>query len=80
MMSVLGKASSGWDVRLSLVGPGWQSSLAWLITQAPPPRPSSLVRPSLEALRSSFSEELLMVAEPHQERGVRLEKKPTYGL
>lgn len=67
MMSVLGKASSGWAVRLSLVSPGWQSSLAWPITLAPPPRPSSLVRTSLEALRSSFSEELVMVAEPHQE-------------
>lgn len=67
MMSVLGKASSGWAVRLSLVGPGWRSSLAWPITPAPPPRPSSLVRTSLEALRSSFSEELVMVAEPHEE-------------
>lgn len=67
MMSVLGKASSGSTVRLSLVGPGWQSSLAWPITLGPPLRPSSLVRTSLEALRSSFSEELVMVAEPHQD-------------
>lgn len=66
MMSVLGKASSGWAVRLSLVSPGGQSSLAWPITQVPPPRPSSLVKTSLEALRSSFSEELVMVAEPHR--------------
>lgn len=71
MMSVLGKASSGWwMVRLSLVGPGWRSSpLAWPITPAPPPRPSSLVRTSLEALRSSFSEELVMVAEPQENMG-----------
>lgn len=68
MMSVLGKASSGWAVRLSLVGPGWRSSLAWPIATTPPPRPSSLVRTSLEALRSSFSEELVMVAEPHKEK------------
>lgn len=67
MISVLGKASSGWADRLSLVGPGWRSSLAWPITPALPPRPSSLVRTSLEALRSSFSEELVMVAEPNQE-------------
>lgn len=66
-MSVLGKASSGSAVSLSLVGPGWQFSLAWPITPAPPLGPSSLVRTSLEALRSSFSEELVMVAEPHQE-------------
>lgn len=66
MMSVLGKASSGWAVRLSLVGPGWQSSPVWPITPAPPPGPSSLVRFTLEMLRSSFSEELVMVAEPHK--------------
>lgn len=67
MMSVLGKASSVWVVRLSLVSVGRQSSLAPPITLVPPPRPSSLVRTSLEALRSSFSEELVMVAEPHKE-------------
>lgn len=67
MMSVLGKASSGWAVRLSLVGPGWRSSLA----PAPPPGPSSLVRTSLEVLRSSFSEELVMVAERPKEMWVR---------
>lgn len=62
VMSVLGKASSGRGVRLSLVGPGWRSSLAWPITPAPPPGPSSLVRRSLKGLRSSFSEELVLVA------------------
>lgn len=71
MMSVLGKASSGWAVRLSLVGPGWRSSFAWPITPAPPPWPSSFVRTSLEVLRSSFSEELVMVAERPKEIWVR---------
>lgn len=66
VMSVLGKASSGRGVRLSLVGPGWRSSLAWPITPAPPPGPSSLVRRSLNGLRSSFSEELVLVAEPQE--------------
>lgn len=72
VMSVLGKASSGWALRLSLVSPGGQSSLARPITPALPPRPSSLVKTSLEALRSSFSEELVMVAvgNPHQEKVV----------
>lgn len=70
VMSVLGKASSGWALRLSLVSPGGQSSPARPITPALPPRPSSLVKTSLEALRSSFSEELVMVAvgNPHQEK------------
>lgn len=72
VMSVLGKASSGWALRLSLVSPGGQSSLAQPVTPALPPRPSSLVKTSLEALRSSFSEELVMVAagNPHQEKVV----------
>lgn len=66
MMSVLGKASSGWTVRLSLVGPEWRSSLARPIVPLPAPRSSSFVRTSLEMLRSSFSEELVMVAEQHR--------------
>lgn len=72
VMSVRGKASSGWVLRLSLASPGGQSSLAQPITPALPPRPSSLVKTSLEALRSSFSEELVIVAvgNPHQERVV----------
>lgn len=70
VMSVLGKASSGWELRLSLVCPGGQSSLTQPITPALPPRPSSLVKTSLEALRSSFSEELVIVAvsNPHRKK------------
>lgn len=62
MMSILGKASSGWAVRLSLVGLGWRSSFVWPITPPLPSGPSSLPRPSVEVLRSSFSEELVIVA------------------
>lgn len=62
MTSLLGKASSVWTPRLSLVGPGWRSSAVWPILAALGPELSSFVRPSLDALRSSFSEELVMVA------------------
>lgn len=67
VMSLLGEASSGWALGPSLLRPGRQSSPAWPIMPTPPPRPSSLVGASPEVLRSSFSEELVMVAEPHQE-------------
>lgn len=75
MMSVLGKASSGWAVRVSLAGPRRRSSLARPIAPAPPPGPSSLVRTSLEALRSSFSEELVVVAEQCKEHMLITGKK-----
>lgn len=68
MMSVLGKASSCLAVRLSLVVPVWRSSLACPPAPVLPPRPSSFVKTSLEALRSSFSEELVMVAGMHKEK------------
>lgn len=72
VMSLRAKASSGWVQRLSLVSPRGLSSLAQPITPALPPRPSSLAKTSLEALRSSFSEELVMVAvgNRHQENVV----------
>lgn len=70
VMSVRVKASSGWGLRLSLAGAGWQSSLLWPTTLVPPPRPSSLVRTSLEVLRSSFSEELVMVAASPQDNEI----------
>lgn len=70
VISVLGKASSGWVLRQSLLGPGWRTSTAPI----PPPRSSSLVRTSLEVLRSSFSEELVMVAEIQGEVAKRKKK------
>jgi len=63
MISVLGKASSCWAVRLSPAVLGWWPSFAGPVTPALPPGPSSFVGTSLEVLRSSFSEELVMVAE-----------------
>lgn len=68
MMSILGKASSGWVVRLSLVGLGWRSSFVWPIMPPLPSGPSSLPRPSVEVLRSSFSEELVIVAVQRKEK------------
>lgn len=72
VMSVLGKASSGRAVRFTLVGPVRRSSLTWPIAPAPPTGPSSFVRTSLEALRSSFSEELVMVAKRYRENTLYL--------
>lgn len=69
VISVLAKASGCGAVRLSLVCPGWRSRP---MTPALPPGPSSFVRTSLEVLRSSFSEELVMVAEMGKENIIQV--------
>lgn len=68
MMSVLGKASSGWPTRLSMEDSGGRDSFACPPIPAPPTKPSSLVQSTLEQLRSSFSEELVIVAESCKKR------------
>lgn len=62
--SVLDRVSFSWTVRVSLFGPVWCSPLTCPITPVPPTGPSSFISTSLVVLRSSFSEELVVVAGP----------------
>ncbi|CAG5858006.1 unnamed protein product [Menidia menidia] len=62
-LSGLGKASSDWACRLFPAILGCRLSFAGAVALALAPAPSSFWGASLEVLRSSFSEELVMVAE-----------------